>query len=404
MVQSAYRPGDIVIYDCSFISPRGSYVMIDNILEVVIYESIMVQNNIAEIKILDTQAVIDKLTVTGDEILSVSFGVPGLPTLTYTFALESVEIHTSEVSEKAREITFHGVGREALVAKSCYIQKSYNTDIASIVKDIHTTFLQSVNKLATEVTNGIQKLIIPNLKPFDAIDMVRRRAASSENPSSTFLYFQNADGHNFKTIEGMMQTGVVKSFIHSDAIGTSIFNESLNQIIDYDIPQLFSATQRIDLGGLVQRTSTFDIRTRQYNKVDQKIADGKFGNGGSWNSPFFKAVYGAAFNLFSFVPTDSASRPETNIATSTPLQLAYLSNLLQGYITLKVYGDTRVKAGDMVHVDIPQSTATSDRGTDQVLSGNYLISRIARRIGPANVRPRYLETLEGLNGVPNVSP
>jgi len=396
---SAVRPGDINILTCMFFSPRGSYNMINSLVEGTIYESILVQNNICELHVLDTESVLDNLEVTGDETIVVAFNVGGLPTLSYTFSLDKAEILPSRVSEKAKEIVFHGVGREALTAKSTYIQKAYNTDIASIISDIHTTFLQSTSALLTEATNGIQKIIIPNLKPFDAIDMVRRRAVSSQNQSSTFLYFENAAGHNFKTIEGMMQQGVVKNFVHLDTASISILDESIDQIIDYELPQLFSSVKRIDLGGLVQRTATYDIRTRTYTSNDQTLTNtGKFPNSGNWNSSFFQEVFGQAFNLFSFIPADSASRPQTSIQNATPLQLAYISNLLQNYITLRVYGDTRVKAGDMINVNIPQSTITKDRSTDMAVSGNYLVSRIARHIDLPTTRPRYTEAIEGISG------
>jgi hypothetical protein len=359
-------------------------------LRATVYESILVQNYVCEIEVLDTDDTLGKLKVLGDEMIELSFSAPGTPVLDYVFAMDKMTLEAFPGSEKTKKWTLHGVGRETLAAKAIYIQKSYNTDIASIVSDIHSNFLNSVKTLATEATEGIQKIIIPNLKPFDAIDMVRRRASSGQNAASNFLYFENADGYHFKTIQGMLSGGVVKSFQHSDALGTSIFNNTIDNIIDYEVPQLFSSSERIDLGGLTQRTATYDLRTRKYNYQDQTLNT----VGG------LSSVFGKAFNLFSFLPFDSSGRGNTFLPQSTPLQLAGLANMLQCYIVLQVYGDTRVKAGDVIYCNIPESVSTTSpyRNPDPLLTRNYLVSRIARHIGTVNERPRYLETIEGITG------
>ena len=400
------KVGDVIINTCNMVSPRGSADFTDSLVKSVVYESMFTPNCMAEITVLDTQDILGNLIVSGDETVTYSFNAPGTPTATYIMGIDKIVMEPFDGSQKAKQYTLHCVGKETFTSMSTYVQKSYNTDIASIIKDIHTTFLQSGKNLLTEPTQGIQYIIIPNLKPFEAIDMVRRRATSMTNQSSTFLYFENYLGHNFKTIEGLMQGGVVKNFIHSDGLGSSIFLNNYNQIIDYDVPQMISSTQRIDLGTIVQRTAQYDIRTRSYTTKDQQINPGVFANPGSgWNSSFFKEVYGKTYNLFSFLSFDSASRPDTGLASSSPLQMAYIGNLMQTYITLQVYGDTTVKAGDLINAAIPQSIDTTGmRQLDPLISGNYLVSRIARHIGMVNESPRYTETIEGINGAPPTSP
>jgi len=402
---ASVKSGDVIINSCTMASSRGSTDFTNDIIKSVVYESIYTPNCIAEITVLDTQDVLGNLVISGDETVIYSFNAPGAPVATYTMGLDKIVIEPYDGSEKSKLYTLHCVGKETFNSMSTYVQKSYNTDIASIVQDIHNTFLQSTSNLITEATQGIQKIIIPNLKPFEAIDMIRRRATSLTNQSSTFLYFENFLGHNFKTIEGMMQQSTVKDFIHSDALGSSIFFNNYNQIINYQVPQLMASTQRIDLGTMVQRTAQYDTRTRSYTTTDQQINPGVFANPGSWNSSLFKEVYGQGFNVFSFLPFDSHTRPDTGLPASSPLQLAYIGNLMQSTITLEVYGDATVKAGDLISAAIPESVdSTGIRNNDPMISGNYLVANIARHIGRINESPRYTETIEGINGAPPTSP
>jgi hypothetical protein len=383
-------PGDVQINSCVINSPRGSLDLTQSFLSSRVYESIFTQNNICEIDVFDTDDAISQLPILGDETINFSFNPPGISPVNYTFALDKAELIDITGTQKGKQYILHGVGQETLQSKANYIQKSYNTDISSIIQDIHTTFLKATTALITEATDGVQKLIIPNLKPFDAIDMVRRRAVSSSNPSSTFLYFENAQGHNFKTIEGMANAGTVKTFVHGDGIGSSIFNNTYNNIIGYSVPQIVSSTQRIAMGGLNQQVATYDHRTRQYVSNPIQLALG------SMNSGAFKAAYGATAGLFSMIPWDSLLSP-TNITTSTPQQLAYLSNMMQCYINLKVNGDTTVMAGSTITLNIPEAiTTTGTQALDPLISGDYLVSGINRNIGSVDVKPRYVDIIEAL--------
>ena len=382
------QPGDVEINVCRIDSPRGSLDLNKGFLSARVYEAISTPNNIVELDVYDSDDALGHLTVQGDETITFNFNAPGTPVVNYVFALDKVEIQDVEGTQKGKQYVVHGVGRETLYSKTNYVQKAYNTDIASIVKDIHNTFLKSANQILTEVTDGIQKIIIPNLRPFEAIDMVRRRATSSTNKSSTFLYFENADGHNFKTIEGMMKDDVVKTFVHSDAVGSSVFNNTWNNIIQYEVPKIISSTERIAMGGLTQRVGTYDVRTRSYQYKDQQM------NVGNFNSSAFKALYGITYGLFHLLPMNTFVN-KTFLDQSTPQQLAYLSNIMQCQITLYVNGDTTVKAGDSIQVNLPQAqTTTGTPALDPLLSNKYLVSSLCRNIGKIEDTPRYTDTLE----------
>ena len=383
------KEGDVVVSKCMVSSPRGSLDLNHAYLSFRVYESILVQNNIVELDVLDTEDALGNLKFQGDETIELSFNAPGTPTINYIFSLDKVElIDSGNSNNNSKQYILHGVGKETMYSKSNYIQKSYNTDISSIVRDIHNTFLNSANKLITEATDGIQKIIIPNMRPFDAIDLVRRRATSMTNLSSTFLYFENAIGHNFKTIEGMLKSDVVKTFVRGNAINVSIYNNGWNNIIDYKVPKLVSSIDRISLGSLTQRVGTFDIRTRTFDYKDQKM------NIGNFNSDLFRSLYGITYGLFHLIPQNSLDN-KTYIEKSTPQQMAYLANITQTQITIKVYGDTTVKAGDAIQINIPQPiSTTSESIPDPLISNKYLVTNLCRNVGKLGESPRYTEVLD----------
>jgi len=391
---SSYSPGDVLIYDLTLSSPRGSLDLSRMFATMKVYESIFVPNAIIEIQVFDVNDALGNLNICGDETITTTFGAPGGVFPTYTFALDTIQNQTAAGSTKSKIYFLHGVGVETMYAKTNFVQKSYNTTIESIVKDIHFNYLKSTKTIITEPTQGSQNIMIPNYDPFKAIDMVRRRAVSTLNSSSTYVYFENWKGMYFHTIELMLNQAPVKYFVHQDSVGNSIYNNTQNNIISYEVPQIASSTDRITLGGLKQRVSTYNIRTRQYVYTD--VTPPAFGG---YNSSAFTQKYGSNYGRVSFIPVDTAARPFTSINTMTPNQLAYVGNLMQNQVKARVFGDPSVKAGDVVNLAIPEMmNVTGNAPLDPQISGNFLVTRLCRNIGMSQEKPRYTESLEMING------
>ncbi len=389
----AYLPGDVIIDSLSLTSPRGALDLTTMFASLKVYESIFVPNALVEITIWDVNDVIGNMIFLGDEMINVNFGAPGGIFVNYDFALDTISDITEEKSTKSKTYIMHGVGIETMYAKTNYVQKQYNTLISSIVQDIHTNFLQSIKPLQVEPTSGEQNIMIPNYDPFKAIDNVRRRAVSTTNQSSSYVYFENALGMYFQTIEGMLQQGPIKNFIRLDSLSSSIFTESENNILSLEVPQIISSTDRISLGSLTQRISTYNFRTRKYTYNDVTPPNS------SYNSGAFTGKYGSNYGKHSFIPVDTANRPSTSIDTMTPYQMAFVARMMQTQLNIRVYGDGIVKAGDVVNINIPEiSNITGAIPNDPILSGNYLVTRICRNIGLSFERPRYMDSIELING------
>ena len=358
-----------------------------------VYESIFVPNALVEITVWDINDVIGQTPFLGDEMINVNFGAPGGIFVNYNFALDTISDITEEKSTKSKTYVLHGVGVETMFSKTNFVQKNYNTLISSMVQDIHTKFLKSVKPLQVEPTSGTQNITIPNYDPFKAIDTVRRRAVSTTNQSSSYVYFENALGMYFQTIEGMLQQGPIKNFVRLDSLSSSIFNETENNIISLEVPQIVSSTDRISLGSLINRISTYNFRTRKYTYKDVTPPPS------AYNSPAFSAKYGSTYGKNSVIPVDTANRPSTSIDTMTPYQMAFVARMMQTQLNIRVYGDGNVKAGDVVNIDIPEiANLTGNIPSDPVLSGNYLVTRICRNIGLSFERPRYMDSIELING------
>jgi hypothetical protein len=346
-----------------------------------------------------------KLQITGDETVEISYKAPGGDSANYKFALHALEDLKSEGTQKAKSYTLKVVSEEALHSKTNYVQKSFNSPISDMVKDIHKNFMKSEKPLEVEDTKGKQKVIIGHENPLKATDIVRRRSISNENKSSAYVFFETRNGGNqtfkFTTIEKLFGEEAIKDFQQSDAINSSIMNQADNNIIAYEVPKQFSSTERISIGGKT-RVSTFDVRTHTYKTkdIDTDSTQYKMGGSGDYDSSTFKSKYQQPkIPTQAMIPVDTSQRPVTNIAEQTADQQAFLSSLMQNAVKVRVYGDAKLAAGYVVNAKIPNKVSTTDNAeTDSMLSGKFLISRIHHQIGTAGERPRYTCVMELLKG------
>lgn len=400
-----YNPGDIVVDKLTITSPRGSLNLAKSFVSSSVYESIFTPGIVADISILDQDDQLGNLKISGDETVEFSFKPPGGTAATYKFALHTLDdVKSSTGAMKSKTYVLKCVSEEALHAKTNFVQKSYMTTISHVVYDIHENYLNSSKKLELEDTKGSQSVIIPSLNPFKAIDMVRRRAVNGTNKSSSYVFFETREGYKFVTIEKLFQGSVVKTFKQSDTVGNNIKSQVDNNIIAYEVPKQLTSTDRIAIGGK-RRVAQFNVRTQTYDYKDVTPDTTTFNSGGQgdYNSTEFKSKYLESPKIppQNVIPVDSGSgaRPNTGIPEATADQQAFLGMLMQNAIKIRVTGDTKLKAGDVINADIPvKSSSTENKKNDPLLSGKFVISRLHHQIGPAAERPRYTCVIEIVKG------
>lgn len=398
---SAFDAGEVVIDALLVQSPRGTASFAHLVQNISIFESIFQPAVVADITVIDFDAVIGKMILVGDETVYLKFTSPSKGTATYNFALNQVDGIESP-SMKSYSYVLRCVSIETLHAKTNFVQKSYETLISAMVSDIQTNYLKSSRPVYAEPTDGPQRIVIPNYSPYKAIDMLRRRSVSAINKSSMFVYYETQKQFNFRTIEGMFKQTPTKLYFQSDTVSQDITADISNNILAYSVPQLACAADRIKYG-MKKRVIQFNFRTHKFEVKDVNTKDTSMttGGSGSYNSAEFVAKFanGAKIPPFTFVPTDTSARPVTGISESSANFDSYLATLMQNVMTIKSFGDPTLVAGDMVYCAIYEKNSTTDtRELDKLLSGNFLVTRLHHEIRNAAASPRYTNTLELVKG------
>ena len=402
----SYVPGDFKVNSFSIKGLKVDHGFISGS----VYESIFMPCVVAEFNLRDTDdALFGGLNLSGGEPISFEFQTPGGEKSKYSLLVNRPE--NLEVSSGVKSRTFKLIctSEEAFYAAGGvdtkgYIQKSYVGKLISAnVRDVLLSYLKTTKNIEVEVTKGPQNIIAQNEKVWPFIDRIRRRAVSTFNESASYVFFENKDGFKFVTIEGLFERPVVKKFVHDNTVGADSRKLTDNNIFAYQLPDMFDAMERIDKGTMKSAYSTFNFETNEYieKSIDFPSKDTTTGGTKDWDSREFINKFGKFPGRSSIIPYDNRL-PVTSIAEHTPSQLAYAGHLQQGLIKLRVYGDSKLKAGDLIEAKIPRpQSSTGNSKTDSDVSGKMLIASIRHMFLPEGQKPRYSCVLECIKGRPS---
>lgn len=403
-----YQSGDFTIEAMTIVpgTPDRSVLDISNMfISASIYESIFTPGTVCDIEVFDTQDFLGEVKLLGDETVIFTISIPGTVVGDFRFALYELGELEMTGAQKGKKYKLKCVSEEAMYAKTNYIQKSYRDLLCSeMVKDIHKSYLKSQKTLLNlEETKTAQRIIVPHMNPFKAIEMIRKRAVSAENDSSLYVFFENRENeeqvYNFVTIESLFKKPPIKSFKQS-ALNIDFTAREDDNILSYKIPTQFKSIENIHYGG-PRRITTFNFTTWQFESTDNTAPVGKVGGDLSNITEGFKGKYFENVKIppQSLMPIDISQRPVTNIPEHTANMQVYLAALMQNAMKIRVPGDTLLTAGQIIECTIPNKKGLTDaQNEDPFMTGNFLISRIHHKIGEFGERPRYTCVIECIKG------
>jgi hypothetical protein len=398
--------GDLRIEQLTVSSSRGTLDLKESFLTASIYESIFTPGTVCDITVIDATDYLGSLSLSGDETVNMIINTASGGRGVFRFALYEMGDLKIIGAQKGKQYTLKCVSEESLYAKTNYVQKAYNDLCSNIVKDIHKSYLQSSKEIQIEPTKGSQNILIPHKSPYQAISMIRKRAVSAENISSSYVFFECRDNgkqvYKFYSIEKLFKQESIREYKQSDGINANILEQSDDNILSYKIPNQFSSIDKIDLGG-PRKITTFNFTTQQFESNIIEIKDTDFTAGGSNKSNTSRAFENKYFKSRNpkqaFIPVDISSRAITHIPESTPNSQAFIALMLQNSMKIRVIGDIELTAGKMINCTIPNKTAlTGNVDEDKFMTGDFLISRIHHKIATLAERPRYTCVVECLKG------
>ena len=110
------------------------------------------------------------------------------------------------VSETSVSYTIHFASRDFMRNTRTRVSQAYDgalhQSVISIFRD--PLGLNSRKSLTYEETRNSDKVVIPNLRPFDAINLISDKAVSKNSESAGYYFYETTKGFHFRSYESML--------------------------------------------------------------------------------------------------------------------------------------------------------------------------------------------------------
>jgi len=426
-IPSISNPLDINILDIRLLKYDGSeYIsLLSQFVEISIYQSIFSPLMKATITIADFIGLYSFFPLIGEEIIEFSFAP--------TRASEQEDPYQDRFTRgqnnvlrffisEARNIQLDDKGRGAAYVLELHSEEMlengrtrvqrpfygrYSDLIPGIVKEdlISKKSVYGLTGDGTpEKTKGVQLGNVPNMRPIDTIKWYTKRSVSDTQDNNLFVFFERFEGFYFNTIEQMIKKAKElkasrKTYYYISAYTQAALSRENPGLDHYSISAMqinkrFSTYEKLVGGYFENEYQEIDISNFTVTKTRSNLETSPVNSLGSglYNTPFFinkmqnpTGDKTSKTSRIRYVITQNGSDNNTpsnqnyfrdKFGSALRTQVAFS----QVSITISVPGDTRIQAGDVIDISIPDNHGFDIIKDDKYISGSFLIADIKHLI------------------------
>ena len=427
--------GDYILESVVLTNHVGFKVDIKHIMiELNIYESIYKNSVTGNIVIADEGNQIARMSIQGLERIAFHLKTPGV-----SYGKEDVvdaseetgePFHVYKVTDRVQlgrgimSYKLHFASREFMRNIRTKVSQSYDGKYDRAVIDImkDKNYLDSRKKLHYEPTGNANKIVIPNLMPFAAINMIAKKSISDKSNGVGYYFYETTGGYYFRSWQNMI-TGQgdfarpprqqfyyqpLKMSTNSNATDQDKIERGYQSVEQYEFANNFhDIAANTLLGTYGHRVISHNLFNKSYDISDYNFHN-KF-----VNTPHTDTVE-KAFNKSPVAETavdydgnDNVSdyaESRVSLQTTSPFLhdkdvgkygldvvqdgkktgegLSQSNQVVHGTaLKLIVKGQSYIEAGQLITFNLADvNSANTDNPNDPRFSGNYIITKIRHKI------------------------
>ena len=396
------------------------------------------------VMVTESNAYSELLSLTGNEFIQIIFSKTGEPksAINKTFRVYSIDKRKLSQNMYTESYILQFCSEELLLSSQYKVSKAYtNTTIDSMIIDICTTNpglnigRNKFDQKNIDQTYGNYSFVVPNLRPFDAINWLSTYARPTPDvgAGADMLFFENKNGFNFKSIQSLFnpKVNVYNRYTYdpkniASREDTESLTEQIKNVITYEILDTYDTLNGINTGAFANQLISADVITRKRtvtnfdyssyfmsgNALNQySILNNYVNRNGDTANKTSQAVMKLAFTNFDrsnnavIQSLPNSVAPNTYAETYIPYRTAQLALINYTRLKITIPGDPNFTVGTEIEFQL-SSRNPQAKGPDLYLSGNYLVSAVRHMITQADyktvaeivkdsVKNRYIDTPNG---------
>jgi hypothetical protein len=211
--------GDYNLDSINLIGNNGDVIDIKRlVLELNIWESIYNNAITGSVVITDTLNIISRLPLQGTERIAFKFSTPGAGAGGSGVVDASIKTGTpfhiyklsdrEQLSEGVMKYVLHFCSRGMFRNIRTRVSQAYTGPLHESVAKIITdkSYLDLRKRLYFEPTRNKTTIVIPNLRPFDAINLIAQKSLSGSTNGAGYYFYETTKGYHFRSWESMIAT------------------------------------------------------------------------------------------------------------------------------------------------------------------------------------------------------
>jgi hypothetical protein len=420
-ISGVYSPQDFSFNTVNFITAAKQKLELRKIIhEFSFFEDIYSFTVSGYIKLIDSQGFIELLQLTGNEYLELDIGKTknGKNNLVGKFRVYKLAPRTPSGNMNFEYYTLYFCSEELMLSEQIKVSNSYKgKKISENIKDILVEKLKVASNRIEKIeeTTGISNLVVPKVRPFEAISWLSNYAMPQEGGKvgADMLFFETKDGFNFRSLQSLYKSDPYATYKYQQKnLNDKIqdLQEKASTVLNYEIVKSFDMLNEINSGTMANRLMSLDPLTRNFKTTDfnydkYKEESTSLNSGGATNETknrFGKVASESYEGMLKLTvgnsnQKDNAYIKEKNFDTKDIFMEKTLPNrtaqmALSNFTLLKISipGDIGITAGRTIEFKINSlSPKKGGRDEDKFYSGKYLVTAVRHII----VSPTRFQTI-----------
>lgn len=398
-------------------------------VELTLYQSIFESSLKAEMLVNDQIGLFVNYPFTGEELITISYlqnngmsnaGVAGSDKIAKTINFIIKGVRNIIVGDRARSLMYiiDLISPQQLFNMRKYVSHAYNDKIEKMANDLYLEYIAQDTQIKfnlykdfiTEESIKIRSLVVPNLRPLNAIQWLAKHAVASDHENHfVYLFYEDLENYNFLTIQKLIEDAQA----NKDALRTKkyvyVSDTELNKnkapsdpeqdiriITNLVFNKRFSSIEKIAGGYYQNELLEISLLQKSYKSTVtelQKEKDPKFGlEKYPANSPEYiqyvkneadKTEYANRIryiinNYDDFNSNEGLTQPNYRYKFGSSTKFMYALNQIDLSITIPA--NMKIKPGDVIWCDIPENHGFNVVQYDQYLSGLFIVSEVKQVI------------------------
>lgn len=403
------------------LTPTGSIDLRYIMNELSFHEDLFGDTISGYVMVTESNAYSELLSLTGNEFIFIEFSKTTDETvlISKTFRAYKLDRRKLSANMTTESYCIQFCSEELLLSEQYKVSKAYkNQTIDGIITDICkmkpglNIGPKKFDPKNIEKSYGTYNFVIPNLKPFDAINWLSTyaRPHPDAGTGADMIFFENKEGFNFKSLQTLTgPNAVVYNRYRYDpknayAPGSPDFDltAEVYNVITYEFLDSYDSLKATNAGMFANQLMSVDILTRNrkttnfnyfdyWNNTDthglnwNPITNGYKNRNGDGVTDTPQAMMKLVFSNFDSAEAQIAKdnpgaiAPNIYAETYIPYRTAQLA--LANYTRMKISipGDPVLTIGNVIYFEL-LSRNPADKSPDLYYSGYYLVTAVRHLI------------------------